>query len=139
MVKFSVKQNSGVAALPTVLLIGGLIVELGLAGVLIAYLLSQSSFGAKLSAEALAAASSGVEDATLKIVRDKSFSSPGYNLTVGNRSAYIVVCKDTCVSGKYQVISTGSALAKKRKLEAIINVDGVSGEAIIESIQEKQL
>ena len=119
------------------LFIGGIIVEIALAGAFISYYLSQSGFGVKMSAEALAAADAGVQDALIKIIRDKNFSSAGYNLTVGNRSANIVVCKDSCSgTGKHKITSTGTAMLKRRKIEAIVNVNSTTGEVKIESVQE---
>jgi len=136
----------GLAALPTILLIGGIIVEIAIAGVFISYLLSQSGFGAKLSAEALAAAQAGVQDALMKIVRDKTFSSSsGYDITVGSRNARVVVCKDsktvssvcdTYNPGKDEITSIGAASLKKRQLQAIVNVNATSGAVEIESIRE---
>lgn len=125
------------AALPAMLFIGGIIIEIALAGAFISYYLSQSGFGVKMSAEALAAAEAGIQDALIKIIRNKNFTSSGYSLTVGNRSANIVVCKDTCSgTGKHKIISTGSALTKRRKIEAVVNVDSATGEVKIESIAE---
>ncbi len=144
----SLLKTNAVAALPTILLIGGIIVEIGVAGAFVSYLLSQSGFGAKLSAEAFAAAQSGIDDAMLKIVRDKNFyTGPAapYTLTVGNRSAQVIVCKDlktvssacgTSNIGKDEITSLGSALTKRRQLRAIVNVDDNTGEVKVESIQE---
>jgi hypothetical protein len=138
-------NNKATAALPAMLFIGGIIVEIGIAGAFISYYLSQSGFGIKMSAEALAAAEAGVQDALIKIIRNKDFTSSGYDLTVGNRSANIIVCKDTKTvsslcdtenSGKHEITSIGSALVKKRKIEAIVNVNSATGEVKIESIQE---
>ncbi|MCL5004671.1 MAG: hypothetical protein M1170_01865 [Patescibacteria group bacterium] len=130
-------NNRGTAALPAMLFIGGIIVEIALAGAFISYYLSQSGFGVKISAEALAAAEAGVQDALIRIIRDKNFSSAGYNLTVGNRSANIIVCKDSCAgTGKHKITSTGTAMLKRRKIEAVANVDSVTGEVKIESVQE---
>ncbi len=123
--------------MPAMLFIGGIIVEIALAGAFISYYLSQSGFGVKISAEALAAAEAGVQDALIRIIRDKNFSSAGYNLTVGNRSANIIVCKDSCAgTGKHKITSTGTAMLKRRKIEAVANVDSVTGEVKIESVQE---
>ncbi|PIY59498.1 hypothetical protein COY96_01505, partial [Candidatus Wolfebacteria bacterium CG_4_10_14_0_8_um_filter_37_11] len=83
-------NNKATAALPAMLFIGGIIVEIGIAGAFISYYLSQSGFGIKMSAEALAAAEAGVQDALIKIIRNKDFTSSGYDLTVGNRSANVV-------------------------------------------------
>jgi len=144
------KKEKGAATLPVVLLIGGIIVEISIAGAFLAYFLSQSGFGLKLSAEALAAAQSGIEDAKLRIVRDKNFTaSPNpYTVDVGNRSAEVTVCRnlrtvssacDTAMSGKYEVTSLGSALAKRRQLRAIFYVDDTTGEIKLESLIEVAL
>jgi uncharacterized protein (UPF0333 family) len=140
-------KNHGAVTLPVVLLIGGLIMEMAIAGAFLAYFLSQSGFGVKLSAEAFSAAQSGIEDAKLKIVRDKNFTvSPNpYDLTIGNRTAEITVCKnfrtvsmacDTAMSGKYEITSLGSAMAKRRQLRAIFYVDDATGEVKLESLEE---
>lgn len=140
-------EKKGAVTLPVVLLIGGLIMEMAIAGAFLAYFLGQSGFGTKLSAEAFAAAQSGIEDAKLKIVRDKNFtvSSNSYDLTVGNRSAEVTVCKnfrtvssacDTAMSGKYEITSLGSALTKRRQLRAIFYVDDLTGEVKLESLEE---
>ena len=137
-----------IVALPTILLIGGIIVEIAVAGVFIAYLLSQSGFGAKLSAEALAAAQAGIQEAMMKIVRDKNFSSSGYDIAVGSRAAHIIVCKDsktvssacsTANPGKDEITSLGSASIKRRQLRAMVNVNSATGEVKIESIVELPL
>ena len=127
------------ATLPVVLLIGGLVVEIGVTGVFMAYYLSQSGLGVKLSEEALVAARAGIQDAKIRIVRNKSFiPSPNpYALTVGNRTAQITTCKDTCAgAGKFQITSLGMALAKRRQVQSIISVDSFTGEVKIESEKE---
>ena len=100
-----------------------------------------------MSAEALAAAHTGIQDASLRIMRDKNFApSPNpYTITIDNDSAEITVCKDlqtvssacdTAMSGKFEVTSLGSSLNKRRQLRAIISVDSVSGETRLESLNE---
>jgi hypothetical protein len=143
-------KNKGAVTLPVVLLIGGLIMEIAIAGAFLAYFLSQSGFGTKLSGEAFAAAQSGIEDAKLRIIRDKNFtaSTNPYTLEVGNRSAEITVCKnfrtvesacDTAMSGKYEITSLGSAMTKRRQLRAIFFVDDTTGETRMESLAETAL
>lgn len=130
-------NNKATAALPAMLFIGGIIVEIGIAGAFISYYLSQSGFGVKMSAEALAAAEAGVQDAIIKIIRNKNFTSSGYDLAVGNRSTNVVVCKDSCSgTGKHKITSIGSAAVKRRKIEAVVNVNSTTGEVKIESILE---
>lgn len=135
------------ATLPVVLLIGGLVTEIGIAGVFMAYYLAQSGLGIKLSEEALAAARAGIQDAKIRIVRNKSFipSSNPYTLSVGNRSAQIMVCKElktvssACsdsMTGKYEITSLGSALTKRRQVQAIISINSLTGETRVESEKE---
>ncbi len=135
------------ATLPMVLLVGGLVVEIAIAGAFIAYFLSQSGFGVKLSAEALAAAKAGIQDAKMRIVRNKNFiPSPNpYTLTIGNNSAQITVCKelktvstacDTAMTGKFEITSLGMAFTKRRQVQAILYVASTTAEVKLESEKE---
>ena len=135
------------ATLPMVLLVGGLVVEIAIAGAFIAYFLSQSGFGVKLSAEALAAAKAGIQDAKMRIVRNKNFiPSPNpYTLTIGNNSAQITVCKelktvstacDTAMTGKFEITSLGMAFTKRRQVQAILYVASTTAEVKLESENE---
>ncbi len=144
---FLMARQKGMTALPTVLLIGGVIIEIAIAGVFIVYFLGQSSFGVKWSAEALAAGRTGVYDAVLKIVREKNFSTGAtpYTLAVGNHSVQIWVCLnsktavsycDVAATGKYEITSLGNARNKYRRLRAFLNVNDVNGEVKVESISE---
>lgn len=134
-----------VATLPVILLIGGLVVEIGISGVFIAYYLAQSGLGLKLSEEALAAARAGIQDAKIRIVRSKSFVPGSYTLNTGNRSAQIIVCKemktvstacDTPMTGKYEITSLGTALTKRRQVRAIISINSITGKTSVESEKE---
>ncbi len=144
---YILNSRSGIVALPAMLLIGGIIVEIGIAGLLVSYFLTQSNFGVKLSAQALAAAQTGVKDATLKIIRDKDFSD-SYSINIGNQSSQITVCKDfktvstfcdTQNSGKHEIISLGIVQKKQRKIQAILNVNSITGEVKIESVKEIEI
>ena len=145
----SLKLINGIAALPTMLLLGGIIVEISIVGAFISYLFSQSSFGIRLSEEALSFAQSGIQDAMIKIIRNKDFSSvSGYDIIIENKTARIVVCREsksvggdcnTSNPGKSEITSTGSVSTKKRKLRAIVNVNSNTGEIKVESIGEIQL
>jgi len=133
-------DKKAAVTLPVILLVGGLIAEISIAGAFIAYFLNQSGFGIKLSEEALAAARAGTQDALIRIVRDKNFNpSPNnsYTLIIGNRSAEVTVCKDTCAgTDKFQVDSLGIAFNKRRQVRAIIHVNNLTGEVKLESERE---
>lgn len=131
------KGKKGVSTLPTMLLLGGIIIEIAIAIAFLTYYFNVTNSASRLSAEALATARAGLDDGIIKVVRNKDYSNPsGYSVTVGNRVATVAVCKDTCVSGKTQVISMASVLNKQRKLEAILTVDATTGQVTVDSIQE---
>ena len=146
-------NNSGVAVLPTILLIGGLLVSISVSLLFVSYFFGQGSFGVKLSNEALAAAQAGISDAVMRVVRDKNYNTANssYSLAVGSRSAQVIVCQenrktssistpcgdiDNTLAGKREITSIGSAFNKKRRLKAIINVNDSSGEIKTELVEE---
>ena len=136
------KKQKAAVTLSMTLLVGGLIVELGIALAFISYYLVQGGFGLKLSEEALAAARSRVQDATIRIIRDPNFNpSPNpYSITIGSGSAQITVCKDICAgAGKFQVDSLGGVMNKRRQIRAIITVDSQTGRVELESEKEVSL
>ena len=136
-----VKGQNGVAALPTILILGGLVTEIIIAITASSYVFIESEFGNKLSADAMLAAKAGVADAILKVVRDKTFTSATATLAVGNYSADVSVCRELpCLAiGKHKIISVGKAQTRRRSLEAILNVDSATGEVRLESLKEVQL
>lgn len=127
-----------------VLIVGAVIVEFAVAGAFLVFYLNSTNFGSRLSAEALTAASAGIEDALIKIVRDKNCPNSDcvspYTLNVGNNSAVITICKDTCSgTGTHQINSLGRALTQRRQLVAIVETNSVTGEVRIISIREVAL
>ncbi|TRZ64709.1 MAG: hypothetical protein D4Q79_00965 [Spirochaetia bacterium] len=136
------KNQKAAVTLSMTLLVGGLIVELGIALAFISYYLAQGGFGLKLSEEAMAAARSGAQDAIMRIVRDANFNpSPNpYTLAIGNSSAQITICKDTCAgTGKTQIDSLGSVLNKRRQIRVIVSIDSQTGKTELESEKEISL
>ncbi len=130
--------------MPTMLLFGGIIIEIAIAIAFLTYYFNVSNLAARLSAEALAAARAGIDDATIKIVLNKncpdsSCPSP-YTLTLGERAVMVAICKDTCAgTGKHQVTAVGSAFAIRRQMVAILQVDSITGEVKVESLKETAL
>ena len=128
-------RQNGQAALPAVLLICGVITEIAIAGTLVAFVLSNSGLGERLSSQALAAAKAGIQDAFIKITVDKNFNAPdpGYSFSVDTRSVQVIVIQGASTD---QVISVGTALSRRRKLEAILLVDHDTGKVDLKSIRE---
>jgi hypothetical protein len=137
------KKINAAAALPTILLISGIIAESILAVVIVATYFSRSGFSARLSAEAGAIAYAGAEDAVNRFIRGDVLPA-SYSIDFGNsRSATIQSIQDpACESAAafcgYTIVSTGSAFLSNRKVEAVIKVDPLTREVTVISSKETE-
>lgn len=143
-------MRKGVIALPTILLISGIVLEIALALALVAYFLLQSGAGNKFSFEAFLMAQSGTDDAIIRIIRNNNFGSgtASYSLIADLvRRVDVVVCKDYKITGdlcdltqpavgKTEINSLGKALNKNRRLRAVVNIDPNNNEVKIETVEE---
>ena len=128
-------RSGGQVTLPTILFIGGIVLELSLIGIFVALLLTKSARKAKLSSEVWAIAKAGIEDSLLKIAEDKNFSS-SYTIQVGNGVANVQIVKDSDNSSIYKIISSGKILNLSRTLQALVTVNQESGKINLKSIEE---
>ncbi len=132
--------SDGIAALPAVIIFGGIIAEIAIAAAFLAFALNNTSLGIRLSAEAFSAARSGVEDAVLLIVRNKNYENQsGYSINVGRATATVVVTKDSPTVGKTTIESIGTSFRRKRKVSAIVSIDPVTAVVKIISFTEVPL
>ncbi|MBU4348485.1 hypothetical protein KJ671_03250 [Patescibacteria group bacterium] len=132
-------SGQGIVALPTMLLIGGLVSSISIALTISVYFYVNSTSGSNLALKAFSASKSGIYDGLMKITRDKSLTTASYNLTVGDQVAAIEICRDTedCGgSGKFKVTSIGSAFTRRKKMEAIVSVDSTTGVSKLELMRE---
>jgi hypothetical protein len=134
--------------LPFILLVSGIIVEIAIAGSFVAYFLSTSGYGERLSVRANAAAHSGARDGIMRISQNKEFVSNAcdspytYSLAVGSDSAEVMICRTTDTeNGRYAYIieSVGYAGSRQKKLGTQLLVDMVTGRVQLESIQEQAI
>lgn len=144
----SAKLKSAAAAITTILIIGGIVVEIAIAALVASYFASQTGLGSKLSYSALFLAQSGVDDAFIKITRDKDWSpNPDtYSVVIGDSTAQVTVCKDKITvttkcdtaasTGTYEVTSLGSSVNKQVKMKAVLYVDPTTGLVNIKSLEE---
>jgi len=138
------------AALSSILVVGIIVVEAAIAALVVSYLVGQQGLGLRRATQALTAARAGLDDAMLKIVRNKSFSpaSP-YALAIGDISVSVLVCRElmasttaytachtTSLPSKYEIVSTATAVNKKSRLKAVLVFDTASGLVTVESVQE---
>lgn len=143
MISFSFKLQNGQTALPVILLISTIVVEIAITGALVSYFATNSVFGERLSARALAAANLGVKDAEIKIVRNKDVFGVGgnYNLTIQNDAVSISVLRVSNSDNTYTftIEATGVAGGRQKKLIEIIVVNQTTGRIDIQSTKEKTL
>lgn len=141
MRNFFERSTSGQAALPFVLLVAGIIVEIVAAGTIIGFVLTSASLGEQLSARALAAANTGVYDAVMKASNNKEFaaSTKTYSITVGSDTVSVEVSRSTDdPNNVYAYIATSTATARnrERRMKAEFLVNQSTGEISVQSIAE---
>ncbi len=137
------KKNKGVSTLPTMLLLGGIIIEIAIASAFLTYYFNVTNLAARSSAEALAAARTGVDDAMLHLVRDRKFNpDPNpYEVSVaGGRVASVTICGEAClgIMEKTKVTSVASVLNKRSQVVAIFTVTP-EGKVSVDSLKEVPL
>jgi len=142
-------KNKGMTALPLIILIGGIVLEIAITMALLAFYISESGAGARFSAEALSISQAGINDALMKIIRSPSFntgaSNPYYLSFDNGRTAQVIVCRnsrtvtnncDSWVSNGDEITSLGTVLNKNRRLRANVSINPTNGEVRIQSIKE---
>ena len=110
--------EQGIAALPTIVIIGTLVLLIAVALVSSGMIENAISFGHKESQEAYVAADLGAQDAIMRISRNKNFTSAGYVITAGNGTANIAVSG----AATKTIISIGTVSNKTRTLQVVVNV-----------------
>jgi hypothetical protein len=139
----------GAAAISTILIIGAIVAEVAIASLVASYLASQGGLGVRIVYNASFAAQSGIDDALIKITRNKDFTPPSlpYTISVGLASAQVTVCKEltassgscgapSLASNTFDIISLGIYLTKQVRMRATIYVDPITGLVTIQSLQE---
>lgn len=131
-------MKKGIASLPVILLLGGIIITIGITGAFLLIYLNNSLYGTRLSNEALEAAQSGINDAIMRVIVNKDLID-SYEITLGSSTATVTICKDVCdgVSiGQDKITSVGRSFTKQHQLVAVLNVSSTTGWVTIQSIEE---
>ncbi|MEK9194541.1 MAG: hypothetical protein AAB884_01895 [Patescibacteria group bacterium] len=138
------KTSSGQIALPFILLVSGIIIEIAIAGSFVAYFLINSGLGERLALRAEAAAHAGLEDAIIRISQDKGYADLGenYSLDVNGDNVLISVSR-VFNSGAniyvYTIISVATAGSREKKFVAVIAVNDLTGEIQPQSFTESSV
>ncbi|MFH1758993.1 MAG: hypothetical protein ABH822_00315 [Patescibacteria group bacterium] len=144
-------MNKGVAVLPAVLIFGAIMIGIVISGLMVAQTINRSNFGIRIAAEAEAAARAAIEDVHLKILRNSlspepvecNDSSPVFTPydapDLGRIQVDAEICKYSCGLDicRYRVRANAqSVFFVKRQLEALIDVDPVTGQTRISSLKQ---
>lgn len=140
-------NGSGQVALPFVLLVSAIIIEVAIAGVFIVFYLTNSEAGERFSLRAFTAAQAGVYDAMLQISRNKEYvavynSTSTYVFSAQSDSVSVSVYKeedDLGDSYRYIISSLGSSFTRQKRLVAELLVNKITGEVQLVSILEKPI
>jgi len=130
-------QLSGVAALITVLSLGGLIMTISMGMALISFWANQNIKSIRDSNKAFYAAYSGLQDTLIRLERNKDFPSGSFNLSFYNTNDVSVSLTNS--SGQVTVNTTSTVGIVNKKLQAVINVDTTSGLVTPSSTVEQTL
>ena len=131
-------SSRGAVLLPTVIMMGAILLAIGMAGLAVGVVLSRSNNLIRTSARALAGARAGIEDVSRRFVRDSSWApacppSPTYALTFNGSS--VAVCVNRLGSA-VTVQSVGTANGVSRRIDANISINSLSGKVSLQSSNE---
>ena len=115
----------GVAALITVLSLGGLIFTISMGSALISFWANQNIKSIRDSNKAFYAAYSGLQDSLIKLERNKDFPSGSFTLSVYNTGDVSVSVTNS--SGQATVNATSTISQINKKLQAVADINATTG------------
>ncbi len=133
------KNAAGQAFLSTILLIGGVMIVIAATVAVLAATFVDSGYGLQASEKAEAVATAGVNDAFLRLVRNTSFTSAGYSVTVPNGTATVSVTQGSgSAAGLDTVFSAATVSGRTRKINAVFGISSSTGQVVSISWQDVQ-
>lgn len=129
-------SNKGAFVISSAFLLGIIMIGLGLGIALFSYFQIDVTLNTRYFIEAQIAAASGIHDGILRVIYNKNcpdaYCPSSYNLTIGNASVTVEICKDTCQgTGKTVITSRASALNRKSTMQLILDVNAITGKVQI--------
>ena len=133
-------RSRGQAVLSLVLLVGGIVVFVSITLVFIVLSFINSTTGFEKANRALAAATGGIEDGVLRLVRNKDFASASaYTVPLGPYSAGVTVTQGSPAPGQVTITSGASVGLYTRQVQAILSVVSSTGDVQLMSWSELPL
>ena len=129
----NLKFRIGVTALVTVLSIGTLIFIISLSTTILAFWSIKNVDATQKGLKAYYAAQSGVQDALIKLERNKDFTG-NFNLSVNaTNDVYVVV---SSISGQATISSTSTLSQINKKIQTVADINATTGLIIPTSTVE---
>lgn len=140
----SLFSRRGQATLSFIILIGGVILQVAIAGSVVGYFSTSSRFSERLSTRAMAAATAGLRDGQIRISRDLNYavSPTSFSFAVGVDTVEVSISRvadDANGVYIYTVSSVGTALARKKRLVGTIFVNQDNGLLELKSVEEETI
>jgi hypothetical protein len=126
----------GQSFLALVLLIGAIVAAIGVTIAFFASTFVDSGFGYQASAQAYAAAASGVQDALLQLDRNSNFSG-SYSLPVGSTTVAVIVTDPTPGSSA-KIVSSATVSNHTSKLTVLLSENATTSQFTVVSWQATQ-
>jgi len=117
--------RKGVAALITVLSLGGLIFTISMASAILAFWANQNIKSIRDSNKAFYAAYSGLQDAFIKLERNKDYTSNVFNLSINGTNDVSVVV--SFASNQATITSTSTLNQINKKLQTVADINATTG------------
>ena len=114
------RHRKGQAFLALVFLIGAIVAIVALLIAFFANSFVDTGYGLSAASSAEAAATSGAQDAMLKLDRNASFASSGYTLPVASSMASVVVTQNAPSAGYVTILSSASVQNHVKKIQVIL-------------------
>lgn len=126
-------RRAGQTALSMTFLLGGIIVAVAVTLAFIVFSFLNASIGFERSTRAFVIASAGVDDALLRLARNKDFADAGYcvpedTLPCDDGFATVAVTQDAPSLDHVTILSEATASRYKRKIEAIAVITASTSE-----------
>jgi|GEM_PF-874017 hypothetical protein len=134
-------RESGIATLPTILILSAIIIVVAVAAVGIAASLATTANSQRIASQALSDAKAGSDDAFMRVIRYKNCPATigcpsAYTLTIGPNDVANVTIKGSAAVGVITITSEGVSLGRRVKLQTIVGVDSTTGLVNLESSKQ---
>ncbi len=131
-------MQKGIAALPTILIITLILVEISMTLAFLSYHLGWIETKEAKLKKTLYFAETGIYDSISKIERNLNFTCSSSTISFGNnQEAEVTVLKDSPSNGQDTIISIGKYENIQKKIKAIVDIDQQSGKVSISSWKEQ--